>query len=897
MNWWRRLFGRRNLEEQLEKELRFHLEQHARELEQRGVDAVEARRQARLELGGPEQVKEKCRDERGTRWLEDLAQDAWYALRMFRKNAGFTVVALATLALGTGATTVMFTLFSGVLLRPLPYPRPDELMNIHGRTAGWDTNFGPQKLSYPDFLDCQRESKTMEMAAVVFNSATMSEPGQPVYVDDFEVSANLFSVLQAPVRMGRGFLPDEDHAGAMPVAILGYSFWRSRFMGNSDALGSSIVLEQTRYTVVGIAPKGLKEYDQEPDVYTLVGQDPAGYLKNRAAQPVHGIGRLRPGATMEQAREEAGLLGQHLAAEYADTNKGRSLLVDPLRPDVGDVQATLWLLLGAVTLVLLIACVNVASLLLARAVSRERELAIRAALGASRGRLARQCLTESAMLGIAGGALGVAIANLGVNPVVALWPGSLPRADEVRLDWRVLGFVLGVSLLSGLLFGLAPALRAPARDLEKVLRGGARSILGGSRKLQSAFVVAEVALAVVLLVAAGMLGQTLMRLSGLDPGVNIRNVLVTRMALSPAVLADPGRILPAWEDVLERARQVPGVEAVAMADTVPMREGYNFSGFWPTADVPPKNRQMMAITTSVSPDYLKVMGMKLLAGRFITGQDQGNTQPVIVIDDVMAQMAFGENNAVGRQLWMPDMPCVAAKPDGTVQTFLDCTAPYTVVGVVGHVRHWGLANDDQAELRAQCYYPFAQVPKPFLRRWSELSSIAVRTSVPPLSVVNALRDALKGASNDQVLYQVRTMDQLADNSLALQRFLMLLFGLFAGLALVLACIGIYGVLAYLTGQRVPEIGVRMALGASPGDVMRQVLRQSMGMISIGVAAGVLGAMGAGRMLVHAVSGMTGMEPVTIAIMVSVLIAAALAASFVPARRASRIDPVRALRQD
>lgn len=897
MKWWRRVLGRKKLDEQLEKELRFHLEQHARELEERGMDAAEARRQARLELGGPEQVKEKCRDERGTRWLEDLAQDARYALRMFVKNPGFTAVALATLALGTGATTVMFTVFSGVLLRPLPYPQASRLMNIHARTADWDTKFGPQKLSYPDFVDCRRESKTMEMAAVVFNDATMSEPGQPVYVDDFEVTANLFSVLQAPVTMGRGFLPEEDRIGAPPAAILSYSLWKSHFAGRADAIGTSIVLDQARFTVVGIAPEGLKEYDSEPDVYTLIGQDPSKLFQNRAAQPVHGIGRLRAGATLAQAREEIGLMGQRLAAEYADTNKGRSLLVDPLRPDVGDVQATLWLLLGAVTLVLLIACVNVASLLLARAVSRERELAMRAALGASRGRLVRQCLTESALLGIVGGAIGVAIANFGVNPVVALWPGNLPRADEVHLDWRVLGFALGVSLVSGLLFGLAPALRAPARDLEKVLRGGARSILGSSRRMQSAFVVAEMALAVVLLVAAGMLGQTLLRLSGLDPGVNIHNVLVTRMALSPAVLADPGKILPAWQEVLERARRVPGVEAVATVDTVPMRQGFNFSGFWPTADVPPKNRQMMAITTSVSPDYSKVMGLKLLAGRFISEQDQSNTQPVIVIDDVMAQMAFGSADAVGRQLWMPDMPCAKTKPDGTVVTFMDCTTPYTVVGVVGHVRHWGLADDDQAELRAQCYYPFAQVPKPFLRRWSELSSIAVRTSVPPLSVVNSLKDALKGASNDQVLYQVRTMDQLADNSLALQRFLLLLFGLFAGLALVLACIGIYGVLAYLTGQRAPEIGVRMALGASPGVVMKEVLRQSLGMVGIGVGAGVLGAVAAGRVMVHMVSGMTRMQPLTVAAMIVLLVGAAMLASFVPARRASRIDPVRALRQE
>lgn len=897
MSWWRRLWGRKKLEAQLEKELRFHLEEHATALMECGVAPEEARRLAKLELGGVEQVKEQCRDERVTRWLEDLAQDARYALRMFRKNPGFTAVALLTLALGTGATTVMFAVFSGVLLKPLPYPEASRLVNVHARTASWDTKFGPQKLSYPDFLDCQRESKTMEMAAVVFNGGTIREPGEPEYVDQFEVSADLFTVLRVPLEEGRGFLPEEDHIGAAPVMIVSHDFKQRHFAGKQPALGASVVLDQTRYTVVGVAPPGFRVYDNDADAYTLLGQDPGKYLQNRAAQPVHGLGRLRPGATVEQAREEIGLLGEHLAAQYTDTNTGRAILVDPLRPDVGSVKSTLWLLLGAVSLVLLIACVNVASLLLARAVSRERELAMRAALGASRGRLVRQCLTESALLGLVGGALGILIANIGVRPFVAFWPGSLPRAEEVQLDWRVLGFALGVSLLSGLLFGLAPALRAPARELEKVLRGGGKSILGGSRKLQSAFVMAEVALAVVLLAAAGMLGRTLMRLSTLNPGMDVRNVLVMRMALSPAVLADAAKIVPAWQDVLERARAVPGVEAVATVDTVPMREGYNTSGFWPSPDVPPKNRQPEAISTSVSPDYLRVMGLSMIAGRFITNEDRMGAPPVVVIDEVMAQQAFGGNDAVGRRLWMPDMPCAKTLPDGTLQTFLDCTEPYTVVGVVGHVRHWGLADDDQSDLRAQFYYPLAQVPKPFLRRWSELMSLVVKTKVAPLSVVGALRDTLKGAANDQVLYQVRTMDQLAGESIALQRFLMLLFGLFAGLALLLTCIGIYGVLAYLTGQRVPEIGVRMALGASPGEVMRQVLRQSMGMILIGTAVGVVGALAAGRVLVHAVSGMSGVEPLTIAIMVSVLIAAALVASFVPARRASRIDPVKALRQE
>ena len=553
----------------------------------------------------------------------------------------------------------------------------------------------------------------------------------------------------------------------------------------------------------------------------------------------------------------------------------------PLRVDVSDVQSTLWLLLGAVTLVLLIACANVASLLLARAVSRERELAMRMALGAGRFRLVRQCLTESAVLGLGGGALGIVLAAIGIRPFLAFWPGDLPRAGEVQLDWRVLMFALAISLASGLLFGLAPALRVPARALERTLRAGARSVSGSSRRLHGGFVVAEITLAVVLLVSAGMLGRTLLRLSALNPGVDVRNVLISRMGISPATLTNPARIRAAWDDVLDRARRVPGVEAVATVDTVPLREGNNQNGYWTTPAVPPDNQQPIALSTSVTPDYLKVMGIPLREGRFFNERDRMGNPFVIVIDDVLAQSAFGGRGAVGKQLWIPDMG----------------PGPFRIVGVVGHVRYWGLAGDDQAPIRAQFYYPFAQVPDSFLRRWSQLMSIAVRTSVPPLSLVQSLRRELRGAANDQVLYEVRTLEQLAHNSLSRQRFLMLLFGIFAALSLLLACIGIYGVLAYLTSLRIPEFGVRMALGATAGNVVRLVLRQSLGMIVAGVVVGTSAALAAERLLIRLVEGMSSTGLSTVAMMVAVLMAAALFASFLPARRASRVDPIQALRQE
>ncbi|MBZ5624551.1 MAG: ABC transporter permease [Acidobacteriia bacterium] len=883
MTWWHRLWRRRKLEDQLERELRFHMDQHAADLIAHGRDPQEARRQARLAFGGEEQVKESCRDARGTRWLEDLWQDLRYALRTLRQKPGFAAVALLTLALGIGATTVMFTMINGVLLKPLPYPEPDRLVTIDEETD-WSSAYGNRwAFAYPNFLDCVRQSRSLEMAATRFGGGTVSAPGDAEAVSGLEISSELFSVLGVSLLRGRPFLPEENRPGAAPVIVIGHDLWQRRYAGSDGAIGKPLVLDGKSYTVVGVAPAGFRVDGEELDVFTPLGQNTMPNLQDRSRHPgITVVARLRPGATPVQAQTELSLIGRHLAEQYPESNKGRSFVAQPLRADVGDVRSTLWLLLGAVSLVLLIACANIASLLLARAVSRERELAMRVALGAGRGRLVRQCLTESAVLGLAGGVLGIALAAVGIRPFVLFWPGSLPRAEEVQLDWHVLLFAIAASLLSGVLFGLAPALRAPVRQLEQALRAGGRTMAGGSRRGHGGFVVSEIALAVVLLVSAGMLGRTLLRLSALDPGMNFRNVLVTRMAISPAALNNPGRIRAAWQDVLDRARRVPGVEAVALVDTVPMRRGNNQLAYWTSAALPPENQRPLALATSATPDYLKVMGIPLRRGRFFTDLDRMGNEPVVVIDEVLAQRAFGGQEAVGKHLWIPQMG-----PDPVVQ----------VVGVVGHVRHWGLAGDDQAQVRAQFYYPLAQVPDQLLRRWSELMSIAFRTSVPPLTLVEPLRREVRGAGNDQVLYVVRTMEGLVSDSLARQRFLLLLFGIFAGLALLLACVGIYGVMAYLTSRRVPEFGVRMALGATAGDVKRLVLRQSLGMISLGVGVGTAAALAAGRALERLVEGMQPTEPLTFAITIPVLVFAALFASFVPALRASRIDPLSALRQE
>ena len=880
MNWWQRLFHRDKLDGQLDKELRFHLEQHASDLMKRGYDPVEARREARLDIGGPQQVKEQCRDERGTRWLEDLGKDLRYALRTMRQKPGFATVALLTLALGCGATTVMFTLINGVLLKPLPYSDPDRLLSLQEQTD-WSTQYGNLwAFTYPNFLDCQSAVNSLNMVATRFITGTLSEPGQAENISGREVSASFLPTLGIPVYRGRNFLPEEDRLGAAAVAIISYGLWQRRFGGNAATIGAALVFEGKSYAIVGVTPPGFRWDGDEQDLLTPLGQDASPNMQNRGAHRIGAFARLKPGASVSQAQAELAVAGRQLAAEYPKTNKGRTFVAEQLRPDVGNARSTLWLLLGAVGLVLLIACVNVASLMLARAVSRERELAMRVALGAGRGRLARQCLTESAVLGLGGGLLGIGLAAAGVHPFVKFWPGSLPRAAEVGLDWRVLLFTLAVSLVSGLFFGLAPALRAPARDLEQTLRAGSRTVAGSARRLHSGFVISEIALAVVLLVCAGMLGRTLMHLVSLDSGVNLQNVLTARANLSPAALANAAKTRATWQELLDRARQVPGVHSIAMVDTIPMREGNNQIGYWTSADLPPADKQPLTLANSVTPDYLKVMGLNLREGRFFSDQDRKGTEGVAVIDEVMAHEAFPGKSAIGGHLW------IGMGSD-----------PVRVIGVVRHVRYWGLAGDDQARIRAQLYYPFAQVPDDFVPRWSQLMSIAVRTSVDPLSIVEPLRRAVRGANNDQVIFEVNTLEQLARESIARQRFLMLLFGIFAGLALLLACIGIYGVLAYLTGQRIPEIGVRMALGAKTWDVIWMVLRQSLGMILVGIVVGTAAALGAGRVLARFVEGVQPNGVSTLAIMTPVLVSAALIASFLPARRASRIDPVKALRQE
>jgi predicted permease len=870
---------RRRHEERLAQELEFHLDQHVRDLVERGHDPAEARRLARLELGGVEQVKEECRDARGFRWLKDAWYDARDVGRLIRHAPGFAAVVVLTLALGTAGPTVMFSVVSGVLLRPLPFAEPDRLVRLVGQSDAWNTAvYGEQNLAHLDMRDLQRDSRTLEIGGYLWDTATMSAPGEADHLVHVSITANLFDVLGLRIARGRAITVDEDRPGAADVAILSDAFWRRRFGASDAVLGTTLILDGRARTIVGIAPAELQLGDRG-DVYTPLGQNTLPMLARRGPHPIQTVARLAPSATTREADAELTQLAARLTELYPGTNTDRTFATRPLRAFTGDAGPMLWLLFGGVTLVLLVACTNVTSLLLARAVSRDRELALRVALGAGRARLIRQCLVESGVLAVAGGALGVALAAIGLEPFVALWPGNLPRAANVQIDWAVLVFSLIVSVGCGLLVGLAPALRAPVADVDATLRAGSRTVTGGARRLRTTLVVAEIALAMLLLAGAGALGRTLLHAWALDPGVDVRQVLVARAAVSPGVMRDPARTREAWRTMLENARRVPGVAALAMVDTVPMRAGNNQVGYRLSSAPVPEREQPLALATCVTPEYFNVVGLSLQRGRLLAEHDRKGSLNVAVIDDVMARQAFAGRDPLGQPLW------------------IGLDDPVTIVGVVGHVRHWGLAADDRADVRAQVYYPFDQLPDQLVARWSQLMSVAVRTApgIDPESILQPLRHAIRGEANDQVLYEVRSLDELAGASVATQRFLLVLFGVFAALAVGLAAIGLYGVLAYATSRRRPELAVRMALGASARQVAWTVLRQSLLIAAAGAAIGLALAFGAQQILNRSVEGMQPVGVQALTITLGILTLAALAASAVPAVRAGRVDPATALK--
>jgi predicted permease len=807
-------------------------------------------------------------------------QDIRYSWRALRRRPGFALLAIFILGLGTGATTIMFTVTSGVLLKPLAYPDSDSLVTVHLQAEKFADRWG---FSYPDFLDCRRDCRSFErVAAWTYSGGTVTAPGEPEYVNGRRISADLFSLLRIELLRGRPFEAAEDQFGAAPVAIISTRLWQQRYGADPHAVGKPLLYDGAAYTIVGIAPAGF-QLEGDADVFTPLGQNNEPRMRWRAARFLHVFARLRRGVTLAQAQSELAVESQRLAKEYPGEDGGTTLVPHLLQSElVRDVRPTLWLLLGAVGVVLLIGCVNVASLFLTRVISRQHEFALRLALGARRGRLLRQCLTESGALGICGGTLGLVLAVVGTHPFIRFWPDRLPRADEIHVDWRVLLFSITTSVLTGLIFGLIPALRANNNGaIEQTLRSRSRSVAGSARRPLSGFVICQIALALVLLSVAGVLGRTLLRLSSLNPGIDIHNVLAARVAVSPEALSNPAKGRADWQALLDDVKRVPAVKSAALADIVPMREGENVLTYSATATIPSANEAPEALASAVTPDYLKVMRLPLSHGRFFDENDKLANAQVIVVDANLARHAFGDADPVGKLLWVPALG----------------EKPVQVVGVVGHVRHWGLAGDEVSAIQDQIYYPLAQVPDNLVRLFSSVLSIVIRTDVPPLTMVQALQRQAHGTAEDQTLYEVRTMEQLASASLAQQRFLLFIFGMFSGLALLLACVGIYSVVSYLTGQRVPEFGVRIAVGANSADILRLILRESLMVIFAGIAVGVLGSIAMQHVVQRLVPVAQAPLASTFALVLPVLIAVAVFASYIPARRAAKVDPMVALRYE
>ena len=812
--------------------------------------------------------------------MTTLIQDLKFGLRMLAKNPGFTAVAVLTLALGIGANTALFSVVNGVLLKPLRYAEPDRLVAVYSR----DANFATSSISYPNFLDWVRDNRSFSsLAAYRSDSFTLTGMGEPERVAADMISANFFPVLGVKPVIGRTFLTEEDQLGATPVVLISEGFWKRRFGSSPEALGKSLMLNGTADTIVGVIPDDFHYISgnfSRSDAYVPIGQwkDPT-FHDRKAAMGMDAVGRLKPGVMFAQAKADMEALGRHLAEAYPEADKGTGITLVPLKQDfVGDIEPFLLMLLAAVGFVLLIACVNVANLLLARSTARTQELAIRSALGATRGRMVRQLLTESLLLALAGGGLGMLLATWGLQGALKVLPEALPRAEEVHIDGHVLLVMLAASGLAGILFGLAPALKNSQRDLQETLKEGGRGSSGARHRLQSVFVVVEMALALVLLSGAGLMIRSLAKLWSVDPGFDPHNVLTFNMSSPP--ISSPEAIRSSWLQIHDSLAAIPGVEAASLtAGSMPMGSDSELP-FWLEGEPKPPTTDEMKMTQLyfIQPDYLKVMRTPLERGRFLTRQDNEHSPLVIVIDERFARLYFGDQNPIGKRINFD---------------ILNVTAE--IVGVVGHVKQWGLDADATAPIQAQCYFPLAQFPDQFLSLMAGGVGVAVRTQGPPLMRVSQLRRVLSHLNS--VMYNVRTMDGIIAGSLAARRFSMILLGIFAALALVMSCVGIYGVISYLVGQRTHEIGIRIALGAEPRDVLRMVLAEGAKMALVGVVIGLVAAFGLTRLMASMLFGVSAHDPLSFAGVAGLLILVALVACYIPARRATKVDPMMALRYE
>jgi putative ABC transport system permease protein len=874
-------FFRPNLDADVSEEFRFHLEAEVEELVAGGMTPAAARAEALRRFGDISYFKDRCRrsdQRRSTRerfreLFDVLRQDIRYTFRSLLRQPAFALVAIVTLGLGIGANTAIFSVVNGVLLNPLPYREPGRLVML------WETlkDLPQVMVSYPDYLDWRQRAKSFEDLGIysVGESYTLTGNGEPENVRGALASGNLFSLLGVRPALGRLITPADDDRASAPVVVLGDGFWRRRYGADPGVVGKTLLLDGTPYTIVGVLPATM-QLSGRPDLWLPVGLFAGSPRFVRANHPgLLGIGRLKPGVTLEQMRLDLADVSRQIRTEYPGEAAGIGADGLPLSEmATRRIRPVLVMLSFAVGLVLLLASANVANLLLGRAATRQNEFALRIAIGAGRGRLLRQLLTESVLLALLGGALGLALAWSGIKLLLSLRPTNVPRLSEIHIDGTTLLFALGVSLLTGVLFGVFPALQSTRSEPLAALRESGRGSTGGVARLRlrAGLTVAEVALALMLLVGAGLLLRSFMKLAGVDTGVNPRGITAGMVQLSERSYPTEARQLAFFEGLLARVRGLPGISAAAVSSDLPTSAnwqlGVTFEG------LPPVDAGARPLFNGVvvTPEYFSTVGLKLLGGRALLPTDGVGQPPVVLVSEAVAQRFYGRESPVGRRL-----------KHGSAESN---AAWVTIVGVVGDVKNDGITT---LVPRGTIYYPFAQ--SVFNQAW-----LIVRSEAPAESVTGMLRRELAAMDKELPLSNVTTLDQQIEESVAQPRFSMLMLTVFAALALVLAAVGLYGVISYSVTQRAREIGVRIALGARRGNVIGKVVGQAMALTALGIGIGTLGSLAAGKLLAKLLYDVKATDPLVFGGVVVLLGVVALVAAGIPALRASRIDPVTAMRE-
>lgn len=870
---------RKRMLKELDQDIRDHIAIETQENIRRGMSTDQARTSALRKFGNVTRVKEETREVWSFTWFEQLWADLCFGIRAFSKHPGFAVVAGLTLALGIGANTAIFSVVEGVILAPLPYPKPDRLVLVEESRP----NLAHLDISYPDFQDWQRSVRSFQqMAALTWRDYDLTSPGASEHLDGMEITSGFFSTLGVRLAMGRELSPSEDLPHGSPAAIISDRLWRDRFAASSQVLGKSIVVDGAVFTVIGVLPPRFR-FLTDADIYTSLAQGSPMIYNDRTIHEFAAIARLKPDAKMAQAQSELSAVQENLDRLYPLADRNLGTLILPLKEAlVFEVRGILLLILGAVSIVLLIACTNVANLLLARSAARKREFAIRSALGASRSRMVRQLLTESVLLALGGGVLGLGLAKLAVSVVIAMAPASLPRADNIAVNLPVLLFAFSISLVVGILFGLAPALDSARVDVQVSLKAGERSSTRAHPRTQNALVVVQMALTLVLLMGSGLLLRTILQLSKVNPGFDRQHVITLKVGLSPSLTKTASGTRTAYRQLLDRLRDIPGVQAADFTNVVPLSEHDNGGPFWVGAQQSTSMQDAPhALYFETGPDYLQVMHIPLLQGRFFTPADNSASEPVVVIDSVLARTYFPHKDPISQLI--------------TVAHWRTAR----VIGVVGHVKHWGL-SDTGAYNPSQIYISFYQLSDEWVPAFAKELSVAVRTPLDVATITPAIRNVVYGTGKDQPVYDVQTIEQIASDSMASQRVSMIVLGGFAVLALLLASVGIYGILSYSVSQRIREIGIRMALGAKRRDVLKMIMGQGLQLAVAGVIVGAGGALLLARLLLsfsRLLYGVRANDPLTFLAVSLVLICVSVLACYLPAHRASRVEPMAALKYE